>query len=79
MNTFHIEPTDRLAFEAYPQVQEILKTQGNLWVAVRGECDLCGNEEVSTVSPCPDQDDRSKYTWTYILAQDWIDAYTGAL
>lgn len=84
MNTFHIKPEHtNLAVDALPLVQAILDQEGDVWIAIRGEeidysdgqGNGCIDEQVYTVSVCPNQEDPGRYEWHYVRAQEWRDAF----
>lgn len=73
-NQFHIKPDDVLADQAADEVADYPR---DTLVAVVG--DYFNDEPVFyTVSACPDQENTHRYSWTYVRAGEWLDAYKRA-
>jgi len=72
-NTFHIKPSSALAGEV---VEDVRAINPDVFVAIRGEM-FDGKEGIYGVFELHPDDHPSRYSWSYMLAKDWLADYEG--
>jgi len=70
-NTFHIKPSSALADEVAAEIRTI---NPEVFVAVRGQI-FDQVEQVYGVFELHPDDHPSRYSWSYMLAKNWLADY----